>query len=118
MSLPVVVTNPENVFWLQSLAEQNWAVTANSRGDVSLIGSVGSGFAGMSVHSNPNLDVFEHRLEFPKDPFFEYEDSDAAWCRYFGFGRLVKTENRLFYLLEDGRLTKKVSPISLRPMDP
>lgn len=54
---------------------------------------------GIEVRVSPIVPRFASKWEFPREPFFEYEESDEDWCRFFGFGGEVETDEPLLLMM-------------------
>lgn len=44
---------------------------------------------------------FASKWQFPKERFTNYEPPDEVWCRYFGIGKLVESQEPLIYAIDE-----------------
>lgn len=55
----------------------------------------------IEVRASDRVPEFATRWEFPQERYWRYEKSDEPWCRYFGIGREVVTDEPALYLIQD-----------------
>ena len=57
---------------------------------------------GMPIIASTSIPEFVMRWQFPDDHFVDYEESDEKWCRYFGIGHDVETNERALFIVDHG----------------
>lgn len=87
-----VVTHPANIDMLKQLLQPQLPVDPRL---VSTALAPGS-FCGMPIHTNTMMPRFVTRWFPPQDRFFEYDESDYGWLKYFGYGTRIETDEPLF----------------------
>ena len=57
-------------------------------------------FAGLPIITSTAIREFCTEWQFPDEPFVEYEPHDEEWCRFFGFGADVETNERAVFEID------------------